>query len=93
MKTEVTETYQKIVQETEAFLRSRDEESKIRIQVGSATCEHAAGSVDVMEEFRRLIAASGHKDIVLRRTGCTGRCSREPDSRSPGEVFGEEVKK
>jgi NADH:ubiquinone oxidoreductase subunit F (NADH-binding)/(2Fe-2S) ferredoxin/Pyruvate/2-oxoacid:ferredoxin oxidoreductase delta subunit len=78
MKTEVTETFQKIVQEAETFLNTRDEEGKIRIQVGSATCEHAAGSVDVMEEFRRLIAASEHKDIILRRTGCTGRCSREP---------------
>jgi NADH:ubiquinone oxidoreductase subunit F (NADH-binding)/(2Fe-2S) ferredoxin/Pyruvate/2-oxoacid:ferredoxin oxidoreductase delta subunit len=78
MKIEVTETYQNIVREAETYLKSRDEEDKIRIQVGSATCEHAAGSIDVMEEFRRLVAASGRNDIVLRRTGCTGRCSREP---------------
>ncbi len=32
----------------------------------------------VYEEFRKHIAASGRSDIGLRRTGCTGRCSREP---------------
>lgn len=59
----------------------RDEtgaDSKIRIRVGSATCEHAAGSQVVFEEFRRYIASSGRSDILLERTGCTGRCSREP---------------
>ena len=48
------------------------------IQVGSATCEHAAGSLAVYDEIRKHIAASGRNDIVLRKTGCTGRCSREP---------------
>ena len=51
---------------------------QIRIQVGSATCEHAAGSHEVADEFRKHIAASQREDIVLRQTGCTGRCSREP---------------
>jgi len=32
----------------------------------------------VLEEFRRHVAASGRSDVVLHRTGCTGRCSREP---------------
>ncbi|MCL1909036.1 MAG: NADH-quinone oxidoreductase subunit NuoF [Holophagaceae bacterium] len=51
---------------------------KIMIQIGSATCEHAAGSMDVMDEFQRHIAASGRSDIAIRTTGCTGRCSKEP---------------
>ena len=51
---------------------------KIHIQVGSATCENAAGSPQVYEEFRKHIVASGRGDIVLHRTGCTGRCSKEP---------------
>ncbi len=58
--------------------KKRHEPGRTEIQVGSATCENAAGAADVMEEFRRLIAASGRDDIILRRTGCTGRCSREP---------------
>ncbi len=51
---------------------------KTIIQVGSATCERAAGSEEVRKEFARLIAASGRSDIVLKQTGCTGRCAREP---------------
>jgi NADH:ubiquinone oxidoreductase subunit F (NADH-binding)/(2Fe-2S) ferredoxin/Pyruvate/2-oxoacid:ferredoxin oxidoreductase delta subunit len=52
--------------------------SSTRIVVGSATCENAAGAQEVREEFRRHIQSSGRDDIVLQRTGCTGRCSREP---------------
>jgi NADH:ubiquinone oxidoreductase subunit F (NADH-binding)/(2Fe-2S) ferredoxin/NAD-dependent dihydropyrimidine dehydrogenase PreA subunit len=51
---------------------------KIVIQIGSATCENAAGATDVWDEFRKHVAASGRDDILLRQTGCTGRCSREP---------------
>jgi len=53
-------------------------QEKIVIQVGSATCEHAAGSLNVMDEFQKLIKASGRQDLVLHKTGCTGRCSKEP---------------
>ncbi len=48
------------------------------IQIGSATCENAAGSREVLAEFRKHIAASGRSDIVIHEVGCTGRCSREP---------------
>ncbi|MDJ0766397.1 MAG: NADH-quinone oxidoreductase subunit NuoF [Myxococcota bacterium] len=51
---------------------------KLRIQVGSATCEHAAGSREVYDEFEKHIRLSGRDDILLHRTGCTGRCSQEP---------------
>lgn len=53
-------------------------EKKILIQVGAATCEKAAGSDVVFSEFTKLIKASGRDDIVLKPTGCTGRCAREP---------------
>ena len=62
----------------EAALAQRAQGNPILIQVGSATCEHAAGSRAVLDEFRKHIAASGRSDFVLRHTGCTGRCSREP---------------
>jgi NADH:ubiquinone oxidoreductase subunit F (NADH-binding)/(2Fe-2S) ferredoxin/NAD-dependent dihydropyrimidine dehydrogenase PreA subunit len=52
--------------------------SKTVIQIGSATCENAAGAEIVRAEFEKLLAASGRKDIVMRQTGCTGRCSQEP---------------
>jgi NADH:ubiquinone oxidoreductase subunit F (NADH-binding)/(2Fe-2S) ferredoxin/Pyruvate/2-oxoacid:ferredoxin oxidoreductase delta subunit len=50
----------------------------IRIQIGSATCEHAAGALEVWEEFEKHIEASGRTDIGLHKVGCTGRCSCEP---------------
>jgi len=51
---------------------------KTVIHVGSATCEKAAGSDLVRSEFEKLIRASGRDDILLKQTGCTGRCAREP---------------
>lgn len=50
----------------------------IVIQVGSATCEKAAGADFVRDEFIKLINASGRTDIAIKQTGCTGRCSQEP---------------
>ncbi len=57
---------------------AEDLESKVIIQVGNATCENAAGSRDVEREFRKLVAASGRTDILIKQTGCTGRCAAEP---------------
>ncbi len=49
-----------------------------RITVGSATCEHAAGSLSVYETFQSLIAESGTPDISVGHVGCSGRCDMEP---------------
>ena len=78
MSSNVPTQFQALAARAEETYRQRTGENRIFIQVGSATCEHAAGSNEVMEEFRKHIAASGREDIVLRQTGCTGRCSREP---------------
>jgi (2Fe-2S) ferredoxin len=48
-----------------------------RVYVGMATCEIAAGSKDVMAEFRQAIA-NGLTDIYLSQKGCAGRCNLEP---------------
>ncbi len=48
------------------------------IHIGSATCENAAGADAVRDEFTKLILASGRQDILVKQTGCTGRCAREP---------------
>ena len=78
MTTQVSKQFEALAKRAEATLRERAASNPIRIQVGSATCEHAAGSDQVLDEFRKHIAASGRQDIVLHQTGCTGRCSREP---------------
>ena len=78
MTSTVNETFQALARRAEMALAQRTNGHNILIQVGSATCEHAAGSLDVADEFRKHIAASQRTDIQLRQTGCTGRCSREP---------------
>ncbi|MFO7821736.1 MAG: NADH-quinone oxidoreductase subunit NuoF [Lentisphaeria bacterium] len=78
MPSKVHKNYEALLQQARNELAERREAEKIKIQVGAATCEIAAGAQTVMEEFRKHIEASGRSDIVLRQTGCTGRCSREP---------------
>lgn len=70
--------YQQLQKEAQKRYRQNFENGQIVIQVGSATCELAAGSEGVMREFQKLIQASGRQDIIIKQTGCTGRCSREP---------------
>lgn len=74
----IRKNYTELAERAEQWFRQHAGHDRIRIQVGSATCEHAAGSQEVLEEFRKHVAASARDDIVLHRTGCTGRCSREP---------------
>ncbi len=50
----------------------------MRITVGSATCENAAGAEAVYARFRERLQASGRRDIALGRVGCAGRCDLEP---------------
>ncbi len=52
--------------------------NKIIIQVGNATCENAAGSREVLKEFQKLLSASNRDDIMIKESGCTGRCAAEP---------------
>ncbi len=74
-------TLRKFNQVKQSLLEERArhyDEAKTVIQVGSATCENAAGAEDVRAEFEKLLKASGRDDILIRQTGCTGRCSQEP---------------
>lgn len=74
----INNNYEALFKKAEEFRNSLGYGEKIRIRVGSATCEHAAGSQIVYEEFKKHIASSGKQDIILEKTGCTGRCSCEP---------------
>jgi NADH:ubiquinone oxidoreductase subunit F (NADH-binding)/(2Fe-2S) ferredoxin len=74
----IFEAYTAVQNETKQRLLKLMEESEIEIHIGDATCENAAGSQAVRNEFEKLIEASGRKDIVIKKTGCTGRCSSEP---------------
>lgn len=72
------EQYRRLVDEARKSLDVDGDTGKIRIQVGSATCENAAGAANVQSLFKKKIGDSGRKDILLHTTGCTGRCSLEP---------------
>ena len=52
--------------------------SNIRISVGSATCENAAGANEVFKKLEELMQQHKVKDVILSRVGCTGRCDMEP---------------
>ncbi len=49
-----------------------------RVFVGMATCEIAAGSLEVMQVFRDAIAKGELPDVYLSQKGCVGRCNLEP---------------
>lgn len=51
--------------------------STIRVYVGMATCEIAAGSKEVMAVFKDAIS-EGLTDVYLSQKGCAGRCNLEP---------------
>jgi len=75
---EVLAQYQKMNATVQTEIENRKLHEKIIIQVGNATCENAAGAWDVRKEFDKLLRASGRNDIVIKQTGCTGRCAAEP---------------
>lgn len=74
----VIDNYNKLKSELDFASTDAKSHDKVIIQVGSATCENAAGAELVRNEFIKLIAASGRDDIMVKQTGCTGRCSQEP---------------
>ncbi len=71
-------SFQRVLDEAKRHVEEARRGVSVEIQVGSATCEHAAGSQAVLDELRKHISSAGRSDVRLRRTGCTGRCSLEP---------------
>jgi NADH:ubiquinone oxidoreductase subunit F (NADH-binding)/(2Fe-2S) ferredoxin len=74
----VKQRYQSLVDAAWERAREEKQEQGIRIHVGSATCENAAGATKVEQVIRKLIEESSRRDIFIKRRGCTGRCSQEP---------------
>lgn len=74
----VLQNYENLKRELDPASTDAEKHGHIVIQVGSATCEKAAGADEVRREFNKLISASGRNDIVVKQTGCTGRCAQEP---------------
>ena len=74
----VIDKYKGIHNLVKTNLKESGIDKKVIIQIGNATCENAAGARDVQIEFEKLLKASGKTDIVIKETGCTGRCAAEP---------------
>jgi (2Fe-2S) ferredoxin len=74
----VFDAYLKLRDQQVQSLLDQEKDVHCIIHVGSATCENAAGADQVRKEFAKLVRASGRKDILIKQTGCTGRCAREP---------------
>lgn len=74
----ISENYSELKEKIDLDMIADRGLGKIIVQIGSATCENAAGAEQVRQEFKKLIKASGRDDIILKQTGCTGRCAQEP---------------
>jgi NADH:ubiquinone oxidoreductase subunit F (NADH-binding)/(2Fe-2S) ferredoxin/NAD-dependent dihydropyrimidine dehydrogenase PreA subunit len=74
----IEERYRTQVDSAMERLAEQTAKGDIVIEVGSATCENAAGAAAIYHEFAEQIRFSNRTDIQLKQSGCTGRCSREP---------------
>ena len=55
-----------------------DNEDKIRVVVGMATCGIAAGARPVLNAFTEEVAKRSLANVTVSQTGCIGICQYEP---------------
>jgi len=68
-------------------LRKDDENERVRVVVGMATCGIAAGARPVMLSFMEEAEKRGLNHVTVSQTGCIGMCRLEPmvDVYLPGQ--------
>ena len=68
-------------------LRKDDENERVRVVVGMATCGIAAGARPVMLSFMEEAQKRGLNHVTVSQTGCIGMCRLEPmvDVYMPGQ--------
>jgi len=59
-------------------LNLRDDDKRVRIVVGMATCGIAAGARPVLQALTEEVAKRQLKDVMVTQTGCIGICRLEP---------------
>ena len=74
----VSDNYEKLKSQTKESYDKITAKTKYEIQIGSATCENAAGANNVCREITALIECNSREDVTVKRVGCTGQCSIEP---------------
>ena len=55
-----------------------DDDNKIRVVVGMATCGIAAGARPVLNAFIEEVAKRSLSNVTVSQTGCIGICQYEP---------------
>lgn len=55
-----------------------DNEGKVRVVVGMATCGIAAGARPVLAALTDEVAKRGLTNVIVTQTGCIGICQYEP---------------
>lgn len=63
--------------QTSINVRENDDD-KIRVVVGMATCGIAAGARPVLAAFTEEVATRGLNNVSVAQTGCIGICQYEP---------------
>lgn len=69
------------------MLRKDDEDQRVRVVVGMATCGIAAGARPVMMAFMDEVSKRSLSNVTVSQTGCVGMCKYEPmvDVYLPGQ--------
>jgi len=82
----IFDLYKKKQEESKLLLEKKGYFSRIKVLVGMATCEIAAGSQAVMDYFKEAQKDKGLNITVVQK-GCAGNCSYEPtvDIIEPGK--------
>lgn len=55
-----------------------EDDNRVRVVVGMATCGIAAGARPVMTAFAEEVATRGLSHVTVAQTGCIGMCRLEP---------------
>jgi len=54
------------------------QQNRFHVRVATASCGVAAGALDVLEAFNRLIASENLSGVRVTQIGCNGLCALEP---------------
>lgn len=55
-----------------------EDDNRVRVVVGMATCGIAAGARPVMSAFAEEVSTRGLSNVTVAQTGCIGMCRLEP---------------
>ena len=51
---------------------------RFHVRIGTASCGVAAGALETLAAFNRLLAENSLANVCIKEVGCTGLCALEP---------------